>query len=133
VKMLNGMCSCGAVRYEVEDAFEYALYCHCNRCRRVSSSAFKTIAGLPADKIQIVSGSDNLLRVGDPPASHDLHCRLCGSFIYSWMQHNGFAHVGMGTLLDTPSIKPDHHIFVAFKAPWHEITDDLPQYDALPG
>jgi hypothetical protein len=34
----------------------------------------------------------------------------------------------MGTLVDAPSIRPAHHIFVGSKAPWHQIADDLPQY-----
>jgi hypothetical protein len=33
----------------------------------------------------------------------------------------------MGSLVDAPSIRPTHHIFVGSKAPWFEITDDLPQ------
>ena len=38
------------------------------------------------------------------------------------------AHVTMGTLVDEPSIRPSAHIFVGSKAPWFEITDDLPQH-----
>ncbi|MGL4490171.1 MAG: GFA family protein, partial [Rhizobiaceae bacterium] len=41
-------------------------------------------------------------------------------------------HVAMGTLIDDPSIRPREHIFVGSKAPWYDILDDLPQYDALP-
>jgi hypothetical protein len=36
-------------------------------------------------------------------------------------------HVAMGSLTDVPSIRPTEHIFVGSKAPWFEITDDLPQ------
>ena len=43
-----------------------------------------------------------------------------------------FFHVRMGTLVDDPGIRPMFHIFVGSKAPWHEITDLLPQYDELP-
>jgi hypothetical protein len=39
-----------------------------------------------------------------------------------------WVHVAMGTLVDAPSIRPSAHIFVGSKAPWHEITDNLPQY-----
>jgi len=39
-----------------------------------------------------------------------------------------YVHVAMGSLIDPPSIRPDHHIFVGSKAPWYEITDDLPQF-----
>jgi hypothetical protein len=38
-----------------------------------------------------------------------------------------YAHVAMGSLMDEPSIRPTDHIFVGSKAPWFEITDDLPQ------
>ena len=32
----------------------------------------------------------------------------------------------------SPSIRPTKHIFVGSKAPWFEITDDLPQFDEYP-
>jgi hypothetical protein len=35
----------------------------------------------------------------------------------------------MGSLIDTPSIRPTAHIFVGSKAPWFEITDGLPQFE----
>ena len=38
-------------------------------------------------------------------------------------------HVAMGSLVDEPSIRSSGHIFVGSKAPWFEITDDLPQAD----
>jgi hypothetical protein len=38
-----------------------------------------------------------------------------------------YVHVALGSLRDEPSIRPSEHIFVASKAPWFEITDDLPQ------
>jgi hypothetical protein len=36
------------------------------------------------------------------------------------------------TLDDDPGIRPERHIYVGSKAPWFEITDDLPQHDELP-
>jgi hypothetical protein len=38
----------------------------------------------------------------------------------------------MGSLVDAPSIRPTEHIFVRSKAPWFEITDDLPQFERYP-
>ncbi|MDH5205045.1 MAG: hypothetical protein OEY75_04910 [Hylemonella sp.] len=38
-----------------------------------------------------------------------------------------------GALDDDPGKKPKLHVFVAHKAPWHDITDELPQYPELPG
>ena len=38
-----------------------------------------------------------------------------------------YVHVALGSLVDAPAIRPSEHIFVGSKAPWYEITDDLPQ------
>mgnify|MGYP000916298165 FL=1 len=131
--IISGSCLCGAVRYEVADEFHAAFNCHCSRCRRATGSAFKPMAAIVFDKIRLVQGQDDLLIYGQPPGSHDLHCRHCGSFLYSYIAENGNGHVAMGTLVDAPSIRPQFHMFVGSKAPWHEITDGLPQYEGFPG
>ena len=58
-----------------------------------------------------------------------LHCRVCGSLLFSVVRDGAFVHVAMGTLVDDPAIRPSKHIFVGSKAPWFTITDDLPQFD----
>ena len=63
--------------------------------------------------------------------ANDTRCRACGSFLFSVVRDGGFVHVAMGLLADAPSIRPTEHIFVGSKAPWFEITDDLPQFDEL--
>ena len=42
------------------------------------------------------------------------------------------AVVPMGGLDDPPPMLPQAHIFVGSKAPWYEITDDLPRYEEYP-
>ena len=68
----------------------------------------------------------------DENANHDVHCKVCASLLYSVVQNGAFAHVTFGTLVDEPTIRPSAHIFVGDKAPWFEITDNLPQYDEFP-
>ncbi len=130
---LSGGCYCGAARYEVADAFGYAMNCHCSQCRRTTGSAFKAFAGIERGQLSLTSGGETLLIVGDPDDAHDVHCKACGSLLYSVVRENAWVHVAMGTLADAPSIRPQMHIFVGSKAPWHEITDDLPQFDEFPG
>jgi hypothetical protein len=65
--------------------------------------------------------------------AHDIHCKHCGSLLYSIVREGAFAHVTLGTLVDSPSIRPSRHIFVGSKAPWFTITDDLPQHHEFPG
>jgi len=128
MKRLSGKCFCGAVEYAVNDAFVYAANCHCSDCRRTTGSAFKPFAGIPREKLMLTKGADGLTIYGGAD-NHDAHCRVCGSLLYSLVREAAWYHVAMGTLVDTPSIRPTHHIFVGSKAPWYEITDDLPQYE----
>ncbi len=126
-RILAGECFCGAVRYAVADAFAYALNCHCSNCRRTTGSAFKPFAGIERDKFRVTDGGNDLMTYGEENG-HDAHCRRCGSLLYSVVREGAFVHVAMGTLVDDPSIRPTAHIFVGSKAPWHVITDGLPQY-----
>ncbi|GGP24109.1 GFA family protein [Silvimonas iriomotensis] len=129
---LQGRCYCGAVHFEVEDAFEYAGYCHCQGCQRRTGSAFNTYAGITPDKIRVTQGAEHVTHLAEGPQGFDAYCRSCLSPLYSMVRDREYIHVRLGTLDASPSRKPDHHIYVAFKAPWHEITDDLPQFAELP-
>jgi hypothetical protein len=128
-KRLKGSCLCGEVRYTVADEFNYALICHCSQCRRVTGSAFKPFGGIAREKLELTRGK--VKRYGSALA-HDAHCRTCGSLLYSIVQRGTIAHVTYGTLIDAPSLKPAAHIFVASKAPWYEILDELPRHAELP-
>ena len=129
-RVLAGACRCGAVRYQVSDAFLYAANCHCSGCRAATGSAFKPFAGIEREKLKITDGLEDLAVIGRQDAN-DTRCRACGSFLFSVVRDGAFVHVAMGSLVDAPSIRPTEHIFVGSKAAWFEITDDLPQFDEL--
>jgi hypothetical protein len=128
---IRGACYCRAVQYAVEDAFEYAMNCHCSNCRRTTGAAFKPFAGIARAKLRLTAGADALLVYGDETGNNTL-CKACGSLLYSVVREGQYVHVAMGTLIDAPSIRPSRHIFVGSKAPWYTITDDLPQHDEFP-
>ena len=127
---LTGACACGAVSYRVADAFRYAANCHCSRCRAATGSAFKPYAGIERGQLEITKGGDALFVVGEENES-DMRCARCGSLLFSVVRDGAYVHVAMGSLVDEPSIRPAGHIFVGSKAPWFEITDDLPQFEEL--
>ena len=127
-RLLVGKCECGAVRYQVADAFRYAANCHCSRCRAATGSAFKPFAGIERGKLEVTEGQSMLLVVGEEN-SNDTRCGACGSLLFSVVRDGEYVHVAMGSLVDAPSIRPTNHIFVGSKAPWFEITDDLPQFE----
>jgi hypothetical protein len=129
-RVLAGKCRCGAVSYEVADAFLYAANCHCSECRAATGSAFKPFAGIEREKLTITEGVDELAVFGEEDLN-DTRCRACGSFLFSVVRDGAFVHVAMGSLVDAPTIRPTQHIYVGSKAAWFEITDDLPQSDEL--
>ena len=125
-RMLSGRCECRAVRYRVPDAFLYAANCHCSNCRAGTGSAFKAFAGIERDTLEVLEGAETLLVWGNDRDNHT-RCGICGSLLYSVVREGAYAHVALGSLVDEPSIHPSEHIFVGSKAPWFEITDELPQ------
>src|SRR4051795_8636056 len=127
-RLLAGRCECGAVRYRVAGEFRYAVNCHCSNCRASTGSAFKPFAGIERDKLEVLEGANTLLVWGDDNSNHT-RCGVCGSLLYSVVRDGAYVHVALGSLVDAPSIRPTHHIFVGSKAPWFEITDDLPQFE----
>jgi hypothetical protein len=129
-RVLVGKCSCDAVRYRVADAFRYAANCHCSRCRAATGAAFKPFAGIEREKLEITDGQGALLVVGDETLN-DTRCGKCGSLLFSVVRDGAYVHVAMGSLVDAPSMRPMEHIYVGSKAPWFEITDDLPQHEEL--
>jgi hypothetical protein len=130
-RLLNGSCACGKVGYTVADEFLYASNCHCSLCRQATGSAFKPFAGIERKKLSVIAGANDLKIVGDEKG-HGVRCSACGAFLYSVVRDGAYVHVAMGSLIDTPSIRPKEHIFVASKADWFTITDDLPQYEEFP-
>jgi hypothetical protein len=129
-RVLAGKCRCGAIRYEVADAFLYAANCHCSECRAATGSAFKAFAGIEREKLTITEGVDELAVFGEEDLN-DTRCRACGSFLFSVVRDGAYVHVAMGSLVDAPTIRPTQHIYVGSKAAWFEITDDLPQTEEL--
>jgi len=125
-RTLTGGCWCGVVRYRVADEFRYAANCHCSRCRAATGSAFKPFAGIEREKLELVEGADRLHVIGDD-ALNDTRCSACGSLLYSVVREGAYVHVALGSLVDTPTIRPTEHIFVGSKAAWFEIEDALPQ------
>ena len=132
MQKLRGSCLCGAIQYEIPDRLLYAAYCHCSECRRFSGSAFSALGGIEKDQLQIKSGKDQIKFFQKTEASNMAFCGVCGSSMFTEKPLKGLVHLRLGTLIDNPSLTPQAHVLVGSKAPWFEITDNLPQFEGLP-
>ena len=130
----RGSCLCGAVAFRIEGKPFLARSCHCGRCRKARGTAHATNMLVPIDGLRFTRGEGELAEYKIPEAKFftQTFCRICGSKAPRIARDRGFAIVPMGSLDDDPGIRLREHIWVGSKAPWHEITDDLPRYDEGP-
>jgi hypothetical protein len=132
--MLKGSCLCAGVRYEITGPLTGVRNCHCSICRKAHGAAFRSRASVNAADFRWVQGENLITWHESSPGNHRGFCRICGSPLLSRFDKNESVYgLPLGTLDEDPHVKPAMHIHVDSKAPWHDITDDLPQYPAMPG
>jgi len=128
---LAGSCLCGAVRYEVLGPPKFIGHCHCSICRKSHGAAFATWAILDPGLFRWTAGEEYVQAYRSSPGHERCFCRICGAPLAA--RHAGqIGEVVVGTIDGDPGARPREHIFVGSKAPWHEITDSLPQHAEWP-
>ena len=126
--MLRGSCLCGGVRYRIAGPLLDALNCHCSMCRKAQGAAFRSRARVRAADFTWLEGEHLVTFYESSPGNHRGFCRVCGSPILSKFDaYPAYYSLPLGALDDNPGIRPSRHVYVASKAPWFTITDDLPQ------
>ena len=132
--MVSGACLCGAVSFEIDGRLTPIQYCHAERCRKATGSAFAAELAAKASDFRWSRGEDlvtvyeaPLLR--EPPPYRHAFCRVCGSPLPVALEGSDFVVLHAGVLDGNPETGPFRHIFVAQNASWHTISDDLPQFD----
>ena len=127
--MLRGSCLCGSVRYEIRGAVGRASHCHCSMCRKAHGAAFATYGRVERSDFVLVSGAGEIASYSSSPGVARTFCKRCGSNLQfiSDRRPTTFS-LALGTLDVDPKVQASLHIFVDSKAPWFQITDDLPQH-----
>ncbi|MBS0417638.1 MAG: GFA family protein [Proteobacteria bacterium] len=130
----QGSCLCGEVAYEVEGKPDLFMLCHCSRCRRGRSAGHGANMFFQPAKFRWIRGESLVKHYKVPEAQRFTvsFCSKCGSGV---PRHGAGLPVALvpAATLDTPiDAKPMARIFVASKAPWLDLYDDVPRYDELP-
>lgn len=130
---LTGECLCGEVKYAVNGDLGSIIHCHCSECRKWHGAAFRTRTVVRKQDFYWVQGEDSVSYYDGLPNVIKTFCRQCGSNLVSLYKHNQ-AMIGLplGGVEGDLAVGPEYHIFTDNKASWHSITDNLPQYAALP-
>ena len=126
--MIRASCLCGDVRFEINGKLTGASHCHCSMCRKAHGAAFGTYGAVNAADFRIVSGADRITPYRSSADVVRTFCARCGSTL-QWLRESKpeIVDVAFGILDEDPGVRPERHIYVGSRAPWHEITDRLPQ------
>ena len=131
--MIHGHCECGRIQFEADGPIEDFSHCHCSQCRRLHGAAFATFAGVLRDRFHYVSGESDLKVYASSAHNDRFFCAECGSTILvEAKQEPEMLYISM-SMIDGNPVRPEgYHAYVGSKAPWHEITDGLKQFDTDP-
>ena len=123
---LKGACLCDGVEYEVRDP-EALGYCHCTRCQRWTGESLAGVV-VAEDNFTFTKGQDLVSTYTSEFAPRNF-CSNCGSCLYDDLGGKYFVAAGLMRELD---LEPAFHLQVAWKADWHTIGDDVPQFAENP-
>lgn len=122
-----GGCRCGAIRYKAEGDPIWIAHCHCESCRRATSTPMATWAGYRNEQFAVARGAAKAY--SSSPGVTRTFCADCGSpLTYQSERWPGETHVLTMTFDDPAWAKPQAHVFYAERLPWIMIEDDLPRY-----
>lgn len=131
--MITGRCQCGEVRYRVRGELKEFCHCHCSICRRLHGAAFVSWGGVARDEFVFQSGQEMLRGYSYSKNSDSFFCTVCGSgLLVDFKPEPHRLYIALGTVDGDVACPDGFHQFVGSKAPWHEICDDLPQYEEWP-
>ncbi len=128
LKVTQGSCLCGGVRFEIRGTALCFAYCHCKSCQKSSGSAHVSNIGLPKENLTWLAGQELIQVYTDEinnPGFRRSFCRNCGCFVPK-ISRNGQMYVVPAGLLDAdPGIRPDVIIWWDEHAAWLKNLDAL--------
>jgi hypothetical protein len=123
---VTGRCLCGDIRYAYRGAPLKILHCHCESCRRHTSSPVATFVCVERASFRFTQGAP----VAYQSSAHvtRTHCGRCGSPMTYVTEKNNQVDVYIGTLDDPSAVAPTYHAHAEEQLPWFEVADALPRF-----
>jgi len=127
--MMTGRCLCKAIRYHCVGQPILIAHCHCESCRRQTSSPVTTFILVPKTTLRFIQGQPK--EFSSSPGVWRSFCADCGSPIYYRTDRRpDQIDLYAITLDNAAGIAPECHVHSAEQLPWFEVLDDLPRYPA---
>lgn len=128
----KGHCLCGQLAWEFQGPMKWAGHCHCESCRRNTSSPFTTWFGVPTAAHRF-TGREPAIYESSPGAKR-YFCPNCGTpMAFESARWPGEIHLYAASLENSKDFAPKFHVHVGEMVPWITLGDDLPRYDRSAG
>lgn len=121
---ITGRCLCGDITYRADAAPLWQAHCHCESCRRATSSGFTSFFAIKDGR---------WAWTGIPPAIYPSSegvwrdfCPRCGAQMsYRSTRYPGEIHFYAATLDDPTAYHPTAHVHTAEQLSWVHLSDGL--------
>jgi hypothetical protein len=123
----TGRCLCRAIEYEYDGDPLEVLHCHCDSCRRQTSSPVATFVMVRRSALRFTRGVPK--QYASSPDVRRSFCGECGSPIaYEIDRRPDVVDLFAGSLTEPAAIAPSCHVHAEEQLAWFEMLDDLPRY-----
>ena len=130
---LTGSCLCGAVTYKTTGLVLGFNVCHCDMCQKATGGPFGPFVRIKKTDFQFLTGEDVIQTYSSSPGVTRSFCETCGSTL-QWLRDDSDGLGFTAGTLDTPlDMKPTAQIFCGESQAWHQLRDDVEQFDLDPG
>ena len=132
MSLLHGACLCDAVRYEIRGSIIRLNLCHCDMCQKSHGAAFAPYLRVNKSDFHFVTGQDLVTSYQSSEEIIRTFCQRCGSNL-QWIRNNSDGlGVAAGTLDSEVNIQPAAQFYCIESKSWHQLRDDVPQYETFP-
>ena len=122
----RGRCLCGDVTYEFSGEAIWSAYCHCESCRRNTSSPVAAFFGVPNAAFRFTAKAPAVYV--SSPGVRRLFCAHCGTpMAFESDRWPGEIHLYAASLDDPEAYRPQAHAHFAEHLSWFDVKDDLPR------
>lgn len=125
----TGGCLCGSIRYRASDAPQWASYCHCRMCRKISGAPFMGFVQFPEGTFEWIQGQLNRYQSSIGVIRH--FCSNCGSSLT--FETDGMLFISLGSLDFPEHVIVERHCYTKTRLPGMELADGLPQFSGPVG
>ncbi|MEM7719341.1 MAG: GFA family protein [Pseudomonadota bacterium] len=105
----------------------WAGHCHCESCRRATSSPMTSFFGVPRAG---VAWTGLIASYASSPEVARGYCEACGAqMFYQSTRWPDETHLYAASLDDPSAFQPEAHYHFAERVPWLGVGDELPKFE----